>query len=40
MNRSANLHEPMREDAKALPEKRRELPAWMPKKKHRVGPHR
>lgn len=30
----------IRDDAKAVPEKKKEKPIWMPKKRHRVGPHR
>lgn len=37
---SASTHEPMREDARAEPKAEKEKPIWMPKRKHRVGPHR
>lgn len=30
----------IRDDAKATPEKKKEKPSWMPKKRHRIGPHR
>lgn len=37
---SAVLLEAMREDAPATPQPERPRPAWLPKKRHRVGPHR
>jgi hypothetical protein len=37
---SASLVDARREDAPAIPQAARKPPAWMPKKRHRVGPHR
>ena len=37
---SAVVVEAMREDAPAIPQAERPRPAWLPKKRHRVGPHR